>query len=31
MLVEGVLVIEWKCAERLSNQHTAQGLTYWRA
>ena len=28
ILVEDVLVIELKCAERLSNEHTAQCLTY---
>jgi GxxExxY protein len=31
LLVEGVLVIELKCVERLSNQHTAQCLNYLRA
>jgi len=31
ILVEDVLVIELKCAERLSNEHTAQCLDYLRA
>ena len=31
ILVEDVLVIELKCAERLSNEHTAQCLNYLRA
>jgi GxxExxY protein len=31
LLVEDVLVIELKCAERLSNEHTAQCLNYLRA
>ena len=31
ILVEEVLVIELKCAERLSNEHTAQCLDYLRA
>ncbi len=31
ILVEDVLVIELKCAERLSNEHTAQCLNYSRA
>ena len=31
IVVEGVLVIELKCAERLSNEHTAQCLNYLRA
>lgn len=31
MLVEDVLVIELKCVERLSNEHTAQCLNYLRA
>ena len=30
ILVEDVLVIELKCAERLSNEHTAQCLNYLR-
>ena len=30
-LVEDVLVVELKCAERLSNEHTAQGLNDLRA
>ncbi|MGA8026328.1 MAG: GxxExxY protein [Bryobacteraceae bacterium] len=31
LLVEDVLVIELKCAERLSNEHTAQCLNYLKA
>jgi GxxExxY protein len=31
ILVEDLLVIELKCAERLSNEHTAQCLNYLRA
>ena len=31
LLVEGVLVIELKCVERLANEHTAQCLNYLRA
>jgi len=31
ILVEDVLVIELKCAERLSDEHTAQCLNYLRA
>ena len=31
LLVEDVLVLELKYAERLSNEHTAQGLNYLRA
>jgi GxxExxY protein len=31
ILVEDVLVIELKCAERLSSEHTAQCLNYLRA
>lgn len=31
ILVEDVLVIELKCAERLSHEHTAQCLNYLRA
>ncbi len=31
LLVEDVLVIELKCVERLSNEHTAQCLNYLRA
>jgi GxxExxY protein len=31
ILVNGVLVIELKCVERLANQHTAQCLNYLRA
>ena len=31
IVVEDVLVIELKCAERLSNEHTAQCLHYLRA
>lgn len=31
LLVEGVLVVELKCAERLANEHTAQCLNYLRA
>jgi GxxExxY protein len=31
LLVEDVLVVELKCAERLSNEHTAQCLNYLRA
>ena len=31
ILVEDVLVIELKCAERLSNEHVAQCLNYLRA
>jgi len=31
ILVEDVLVIELKCAERLSNEHTAQCLNYLQA
>jgi GxxExxY protein len=31
ILVEDVLVIELKCADRLSNEHTAQCLNYLRA
>jgi GxxExxY protein len=31
ILVEDALVIELKCAERLSNEHTAQCLNYLRA
>src|SRR5881227_2156049 len=31
LLVEDVLVIELKCAERLANEHTAQCLNYLRA
>ena len=30
-LVEDVLVVELKCAERLANEHTAQCLNYLRA
>ena len=31
LLVEDVLVVELQCAERLSNEHTAQCLNYLRA
>jgi GxxExxY protein len=31
LLVEDALVVELKCAERLSNEHTAQCLNYLRA
>jgi GxxExxY protein len=31
ILVEGVLVIELKCVERLANEHIAQCLNYLRA
>jgi GxxExxY protein len=31
VLVEDALVVELKCAERLSNEHTAQCLNYLRA
>jgi len=31
ILVEGALVIELKCVERLANEHTAQCLNYLRA
>jgi len=31
ILVEDVLVVELKCAERLANEHTAQCLNYLRA
>jgi GxxExxY protein len=31
ILVEDMLVVELKCAERLSNEHTAQCLNYLRA
>jgi GxxExxY protein len=31
ILVEGVLVIELKCVERLASEHTAQCLNYLRA
>jgi GxxExxY protein len=31
LLVEDVLVVELKCAERLANQHVAQCLNYLRA
>ena len=31
ILVEGVLVLELKCVERLGNEHTAQCLNYLRA
>jgi GxxExxY protein len=31
LLVEGVLVVELKCVERLSSEHTAQCLNYLRA
>jgi GxxExxY protein len=31
ILVEGVLVVELKCVERLCNEHTAQCLNYLRA
>jgi GxxExxY protein len=31
LLVEEVLVVELKCAERLANEHTAQCLNYLRA
>jgi GxxExxY protein len=31
ILVEDVLVIELKCADRLANEHTAQCLNYLRA
>jgi len=31
ILVEGVLVIELKCVERLANKHMAQCLNYLRA
>jgi len=30
LLVEGVLVVELKCVERLSNEHTAQCINYLR-
>ena len=31
LLVEGVLVVELQCGERLSSEHTAQCLHYLRA
>ena len=31
LLVEDVLVVEFKCAERLANEHVAQCLNYLRA
>jgi GxxExxY protein len=31
LLVEGVLVVELKCAERLTGEHMAQCLNYLRA
>ena len=31
LLVEDVLVVELKCADRLANEHTAQCLNYLRA
>jgi GxxExxY protein len=31
LLVEGSLVVELKCAERLANEHVAQCLNYLRA
>src|SRR5437868_4747000 len=31
LLVRDVLVVELKCAERLANEHLAQGLNYLRA
>jgi GxxExxY protein len=31
ILVEGVLLVELKCVERLANEHTAQCLNYLRA
>lgn len=31
LLVEGVLVVELKCAERLTHEHTTQCLNYLRA
>src|SRR6266545_7383293 len=31
LIVEDVLVVELKCAERLANEHTAQCLNYLRA
>ena len=31
LLVEDVLVVELKCAERLANEHVAQSLNYLRA
>lgn len=31
ILVEGILIIELKCVERLSNEHLAQCLNYLRA
>ena len=31
ILVEDVLVVELKCAERLANEHTAQCLNYLKA
>jgi len=31
LLVEDLLVVELKCAERLANEHTAQCLNYLRA
>ena len=31
ILVEDVLVVELKCAERLTNEHTAQCLNYLKA
>jgi GxxExxY protein len=31
ILVEGVLVVELKCVERLANEHTAQCINYLRA
>ena len=31
ILVEGTLVLELKCAERISSEHVAQGLNYMKA